>query len=110
MPLARDRPPPALRVCRESAATVLEITGAGPDSRATDVLAWTDAGLPLPLGPIECRALAAWLRKPGGDDPAILSACEVREVRGDGGRTMIFSGPPVSWLAWVGHGGEVREG
>ncbi|HEY3020922.1 MAG TPA: alginate lyase family protein [Solirubrobacteraceae bacterium] len=109
MPLAGDRPVPALRVCRQNAATILEVAGAGPDARATDVVAWTDAGLPLPLGPVECRAPAAWLRRPGGDAPAILSACGVSEVRGDGGRTIIFRGPePVSWLAWVGDDGEAR--
>jgi Heparinase II/III-like protein/Heparinase II/III N-terminus len=99
-----DAAVPDLRVLRANGRTVVEVDGAGPDGEATDVVAWTDAGLPLVFGPVECRAECAWLREPGGGAPPVLRACSVTEVRGMGGRTTIFRSPDaVSWLAWVGH-------
>ena len=86
-----DVPDVALRHGDESAT--LEVTGDG----FADTLCWSEAGLPLDLGPLRCRAAAGWMRG-GPDGPVRVRAAGV-------------GGGPV-WAGWdAGHGMSAgREG
>jgi uncharacterized heparinase superfamily protein len=98
VPLAEGAKPPTLRTRRRNGTSLMTVSGA-----ARDRIAWTDERRPLTLGPLECRAGAAFLREHEDGRPPVLRACRVSDLRLRGSRSAIFTaGEPVAWVAWVG--------
>ena len=81
VPLADDAGVPDVALRRDDEGATLEVTGAG----FADTLRWSEAGLPLDLGPLRCRAAAGWMRR-GADGPVRVRAAGV-------------GGGPV-WAGW----------
>jgi hypothetical protein len=103
VPLADGAGVPSLRTRRRNGTTQMTVTGTGERGTARDRVAWTDGVRSLTLGPLECRAGAAFLRDRDGAAPPVLRACRVDDLRLRASRSAIFSSAePVAWLAWVG--------
>ena len=81
LPLADGAPVPELRVAGDAGAMSVEVAG----ERFTDTLLWSDAGRPLDLGQLRCRACAGWMRR-GPDGATSVRAAGV-------------GGGPV-WAGW----------
>ena len=103
-PLSRGRPAPRVHVRSgeaESGPVVVEVQGAGGDESALDVVAWAGRQTHLRLGPLECSAAGAFLRRSVAGQPLLLAGFDVTDVRSRDGRTPegIRPAPRVRWSA-----------
>jgi hypothetical protein len=81
LPLDDGADVPDVALLHDDEGATLEVTGDG----FADTLRWSEAGLPLDLGPLRCRAAAGWMRR-GPDGPVRVRAAGV-------------GGGPV-WAGW----------
>ena len=81
VPLPDGAVVPGLSVSAGEEMTTVEVAG----RRFVDTLSWSDAGAPLDLGPLRCRAAAGWIRR---------GATGATRVRAAG-----VAGGPV-WAGW----------
>ena len=82
VPLAPGGNPPSLAAHARDGATVVEVRGTGPDGRARDWVGWRSSRGRLELGPLEVRAVAAWLRQAESGAIVAFGACEAEAVPG----------------------------
>ena len=73
-----------------------------PGGEVTDEVRWSSWPQPHVLGPVECRAAAAWMRTRKESPEFAFNACEVLEVKlTHAGKIEIpRREQPIPWVAW----------
>ena len=101
VPLAGDDArAPTLRVITapDPDATVLEVVAGGDGRR--DLVAWSASTSTFDLGPVRCRARAAWLRESQRRGSASLLAFDAEEAWTDSGAPLFPTGGADGWSCW----------
>jgi heparinase II/III-like protein len=105
MPLDVSQQVPELEVCQipnnAQKNLSLKISGAGPNSAATDYVSWSASVEDHENGPFRSQASSAWCRSTGRQEDSRLAACNVRELRSQDNKiSFTADSQALAWVTW----------
>lgn len=86
----------------DSSPRVIEVRGVGPKHTQRDYLTWSPTLAALAVGPLRCRASAAWVRESESREESTFRVCQVTQLTwvAQSRSAALTTSVPCDWVQW----------